>query len=549
MERVKGIVAAEGYAYTKAFVLTTNRLTLNRTTITASSIHTEQAALSKALAKVREEITALQAKSYSEGAQEQGDIFGAYLEILNDDELCTDINRYIAEKKVDLNTALMDVCNDYAADMAALDDPYMQARADDFRQLFSMIADAHNGDTSPELSSTEDFILVAQEIGPADMAKIDKRFLKGIVTATGSRTCHAAIVCRAAGIPMLSGISQNIYGICTGTNLIIDGSEGCLVIEPDAAAQETYRQIIQQQIKEKEHSAYWNDKPALTGDGIPIILTANAGVLADIETALTYNADGIGLFRTELLFMEHKGRLPNEEEQFTAYKSVLQKMGSKPVVFRTLDAGGDKCISALGIPREDNPFLGWRAIRYCLKTPELFRVQLRALLRASVFGTAQILLPMISTEQELLQARKLLDSVYEELQQRGIQNIPRVPLGIMIETPAAALIADTLACSSDFFSIGSNDLTQYTIAVDRGNEYVSDLYDELHPAVLYLIRRTVEAAAQAGIRVHICGEMAGDVRCTAALLKAGIREFSMSANRIPYIKAQLAMIHCGSGTE
>ena len=345
---------------------------------------------------------------------------------------------------------------------------------------------------------------------------------------------------------MLSGIQYRDAHITTGVPLIIDGERGTLVVNPDDETAQDYTAKCREQEQARARLNQWRDKQACTADGITVSLVANAGVLSDIDAVLENNAEGIGLFRTEFLFMENPDRLPNEQEQFEAYKTVLTRMGNKPVVFRTLDAGGDKNISALGIPKEENPFLGWRAIRYCLKTPEVFRVQLRALVRASVFGNARIMLPMISSEQELLQARKLLNSVYEELKDRGEGPFPVIPLGIMIETPAAALTAATLARSADFFSIGSNDLTQYTVAVDRGNEYVADLYDELHPAVVELIRRTVAAAADAGIGVHICGEMAGDTRCIPALLQAGLRELSMSANRIPQIKEFLSGLRIGN---
>lgn len=539
MTVIQGIVAAEGIAAAKAFVLENGHFSGNRIAISADSVYEEQDAFKTALQKTIAEIERLKAQAYTNGDMEQGDIFSAYLEMTGDEDLSDDVCHCIAEKLVSANTAMMDVCNKYAAYMAALDDPYMQSRADDFRQIFRMIAEMHTGEsressTLPRI--TEDFILVGNEIGPADTARIDQWFLKGIVVTTGSRTSHAAIICRANGIPMLSGIQSRDAGIVTGTELIIDGESGTLIVEPDAETMQNYADKRAAHTRTLEQMNQWRDKQACTVDGITVSLMANAGVLADVDAAIEYNADGIGLFRTEFLFMENPHRLPNEQEQFEAYRTVLTKMGSKPVIFRTLDAGGDKHIAALGIPKEENPFLGWRAIRYCLKTPEIFRIQLRALVRASIFGNEMIMLPMISCERELLQARKLLSSVYEELENRGEGPFPVIPLGIMIETPAAALIAETLASFSDFFSIGSNDLTQYTVAVDRGNEYVADLYDELHPAVLKLIRQTVEAAAGAGIGVHICGEMAGDPRCVKALLQAGLRELSMSANRIPYMK-------------
>lgn len=543
METILGITAAEGLAAAKAFILQTDKFSGNRTAIQSGQIAGELEALQSAIKKALTEIEKLRDKAYAEKALEQSDIFNAYLEIVQDEELFCDVERCVKTKLVNLETALMDVCNDYAADMAALDDPYMQARADDFRQIFRIILDMHTGSDNTELTFTEDFILVAREIGPADTAKIDKRFLKGIVVETGSRTSHAAIICRAAGIPMLSGIRYCASNIKTGTPLIVDAVEGRLISAPDSNTQAEYAEkIVALQVR-VERIKTFKDKPGLTAAGTPIVLMANAGTVAEIDAVLENNADGIGLFRTEFLFMENPNRIPTEEEQFTAYKTVLTKMGNKPVVFRTLDAGGDKNIAALGIPKEENPFLGWRAIRYCLKTPEVFRVQLRALLRASGYGNCKIMIPMISGQSELLQTKRLINSVYEELEERDKKSIRRVPLGIMVETPAAALIADILAGHVDFFSLGTNDLTQYTIAVDRGNEYVSELYNEMHPAVLTLVERTVQAAHKAGIEVHVCGEMAGDTGCTEALLKAGLRELSMSPNRIPYMKEHLLTLN------
>lgn len=543
MKQIKGTVAAEGFAAAKAFVLDTNRFTGNRKTITADRIEAELTAFRSALQMAVDEVKFLQEKAYSEGSREQGDIFDAYLEILDDEELYNDTVGCIKEKLVDLTTALMDVCNEYAADMAALDDPYMQARADDFRQIFGIILDMHSGKCRNSIAFSEDFILAAAEVGVADMAKIDKKFLKGIVVETGSRTSHAAIVCRSAGIPMLSGIQYAQYNILTGTDLILDCEKGELLIDPESSVKAEYDKKITSAAEEKKRLQAYRDKKGVTANNIPVSLVANAGTVAELDAVLENNADGIGLFRTEFLFMENPRRLPGEEEQFTAYKTVLTRMKDKPVVFRTLDAGGDKNIAALGIPKEENPFLGWRAVRYCLKTPEIFRTQLRALVRASCCGNCEIMIPMISTENELLQVKRMLESVYEELEEKDGKKFKRVPFGIMVETPAAALIADTLARHVDFFSLGTNDLTQYTVAVDRGNEYVSELYDEMHPAVLKLIELTVAAANKAGIKVHICGEMAGDTRCTEALLKAGLRELSMSANRIPYIKEHLLALH------
>ncbi|MBQ9239367.1 MAG: phosphoenolpyruvate--protein phosphotransferase [Treponema sp.] len=546
MSVINGVACADGIALAPALVLERQHIAHNRNCISADQYEAELAALQRAILKTAEQIARMQQEAYAEGRTEQGDVFGAYCEMVQDEELFTDVKNCIMTKSVDLVTALGDVSNDYAADMAALDDPYLQARADDFRQLFRMVLDAHIGAPAVPVSPGENFILVADEIGPADMAQVDKAFLCGIVTETGGRSSHAAIICRSMGIPMLSGVSYRVHRITTGTCLLLDADSGELVVAPSAARRQEYAVRIAAERAQREATARFLHLPAFTADGTPITVNANIGTVEELDAVLKNNADGIGLFRTEFLFMEAGGNeIPSEEKQYTAYKTVLETMHGKPVTFRTLDAGGDKNIAALGIPKEENPFLGWRAIRYCLKTPEIFRVQLRALIRASVYGTARIMVPMISCEAEVIHTKRLIDSVYDEFTERGETPPPRVPFGIMIETPAAALIADTLSQHVDFFSIGTNDLTQYTLAVDRGNEYVSDLYDELHPAVMELIRRTIAAAERAHIAVCMCGEMAGDIRCTQSLLDAGIRDFSMGVSRIPMIKKRLSELHCG----
>ncbi len=544
MQIVQGAAVTEGFAVAEACILEKCLLTNNRVSIQAEQIQQQIEAFRKAVEKSVDKIKTLQKCAYAEGSQDQEDIFEGYLEIVRDEELFNDVRNCINSKHVDLTTALADVCNDYAADMTALDDPYMQARADDFRQIFRILTEMHTGTGRRKNEISGKFILVADEVGPADMAQTDKGLLSGIVVENGGRTSHAAIICRSMGIPMLSGIKYAVTGIKNGTKLIIDGTNGTLFIHPGTETEQEYDRKISLAAAEKEKMRQFIFRKAVTAAGTEVQLLANIGTVQEIKSALENNADGIGLFRTEFLFMEKQdNRLPTEEEQFISYKTVLEKMEGKPVTFRTLDAGGDKNIAALGIPKEENPFLGWRAIRYCLKNPEIFRTQLRALIRASSYGNCKIMIPMICCESELLQTKKLIDSVYSELEERNESPRVKVPVGIMIETPAAALIADSLAKHVDFFSLGTNDLTQYTVAVDRANEHVSELYDEMHPAVLELITRVVKTALTADIEIHICGEMAGDIRCTETLLKTGIREFSMSANRIPSMKRYLSTLH------
>lgn len=532
----QGISAASGYACAPAFVLKQKSLIGTRVAIQKEDIPQQIQKLERALADTVEEIQMLQKNAFNSGAQEQGEVFEAYLEIVQDEELSTDVIACMEEKLVDVETALSDVCAEYAADMAALDDPYMQARADDFRQIFRIISESCLGEKADFCSISGDFILVATEAGPADMGRLDKSRLKAVVVKTGSRTSHAAIVCRAAGIPMVSGLPDELLNIATGTMLTVDGNEGRVVTEPDEQNKaECLKRIQEAELEKKELACYLN-KEACTGGGTHVELMANIGTLEELDAVCAANVDGIGLFRTEFLFMESPA-LPDEQMQFNAYKQVLTTLGNRPVVFRTLDAGGDKQIAALGIPQEENPFLGWRAVRYCLKTPQVFRTQLRALLKASVYGNCKIMVPMITSEHEVVQTKNLLESVRQELLEEEGIDPPKVPFGIMIETPAAALVAQDLAKHVDFFSLGTNDLTQYTLAVDRGNDYVSELYDEMHPAVLKLIEHVVQVAQKENLGVHMCGEMAGDTRCAQILLNYGLREFSMSPSRIlPYKK-------------
>lgn len=546
MKEVRGVAASEGVAMAKALVLKSNKFSGNKVRISADAVDEEIKILKKSIKDALFDVETLRQKAVDANETEQAEVLEAYLEIMQDEDLLNDSEQYIAEKLVDTDTALMDVIGGYAAEMAALSDPYMQARADDFRQIYRLIVKAHHGKDDEVEMQNEDFILVSTEIGPADTARIDKKYLKGVVCEKGSRTSHAAIICRACGVPMISAINLEENSIQSGDLLILDSignDKASLFIEPSQELKEKYKEIFREKEEKKAMLKKLCSLPGKTADGTIITLEANSGTVSEIDVANEYCAEGIGLFRTEFLFMENPTRLPNEEEQYKAYKTVLEKMEGKAVVFRTLDAGGDKNISALGIPKEENPFLGWRAIRYCLTAPEIFFTQLRALIRASEWGNLKIMLPMIISKAEILKTKKLLSSVYEDLKNKTGKTYKEVPIGIMIETPAAALTADSLAEEADFFSIGSNDLTQYTLAVDRGNDYVSNLYDELHPGVLSLIKMTVEAANKAGIDVHVCGEAAGDTRCTEALLKAGVRKLSMSPARIPAMKEHLMHIH------
>ncbi len=536
MNEIKGVPVSDGQALGKILILTVESLDYDKKGIDAQELDIEKGKFKKALDGAIEEIKGLIAGAVQEGSEEQNEVFECYLEMLYDEELIKEIEAYMTNELVTVESALSYICADYVGKMLEIDDPYFQARADDFKQIFRMMFSALHGTGGGSASLKEPFLLAAKEIGPADMAKVDKKLLQGFVLETGSRTSHAAIISRAMGIPMISGI-KDIENVLKAQDFCaIDGATGSVYINPSEPLIKAYENNIKQKQEEREEMKKLLHEEAVTTDGKHITLFANIGTTQEIDGVLENNADGIGLFRTEFLFMENGGnRLPTEEEQFKAYKKVVSALEDKPVIFRTLDAGGDKEVEALGIPKEENPFLGWRAIRYCLKRPDVFKTQIRALLRASHYGNLKIMIPMIISKEEVIQSKKIIDEVAQDLKKEGIP-IKDVPVGIMIETPAAAVNAEELATVSDFFSIGTNDLTQYTLAVDRGNDAISDLYDEGHPAVISLIKHVISVGEKAGIAVDICGEMAGNSDFTEILLKSGLKEFSMSPILILKIK-------------
>ncbi len=533
MKELKGIPVSDGQALGKILIVTVETLVYEKCSIKKESLEDEKEKLQQAFNGAMAEI-----KELTEKAEpgEQKEIFECYIEMLRDPELIKELNEYLEKELVTVESSLSYVCEKYVNTMLALEDPYFQARADDFKQIFRIMFRTLQGKKATPTTLNEPFILAAKEIGPADMAKVNKNLLQGFILETGSKTSHAAIISRAMGIPMISGLTDIENSIKNNDYCAIDGFTGTVHINPSDELIKEFECSIKCKKDDDNKALKMLNEEAITLDGKHITLYANIGTTQEVEDVLKANADGIGLFRTEFLFMENGGnRLPTEEEQFKAYKSVVSALGEKPVIFRTLDAGGDKHIEALGIPKEDNPFLGWRAIRYCLKNTDIFKTQIRALLRASHYGNLKIMIPMIISKDEIVQSKKIIDEAYAELKKEGLP-FKQVPVGIMIETPAAAVNAEELATVSDFFSIGTNDLTQYTLAVDRGNNAISDLYDEGHPAVLALIKHVISVGEKAGITVDLCGEMAGNSTFTEALLKSGLKDFSMSPILILKIK-------------
>lgn len=423
-----------------------------------------------------------------------------------------------------------------------MEDAYMRERATDIRDMGNRLVRVLDGEALaveplviPNAGPGEpDWVVVAEELTPSDTVGLNT-WVVGFVTQAGGATSHAAIVARLRGLPAITGVTGILGSVVNGDWLVLDGETGIVLVNPSLVEMEIYTAKQQAFANRLLLLAGLKDREAVTPDGVRIELLANIAGAADMEAALAQGAEGVGLLRTELLFMDREA-LPTEEEQFQFYKNVLLRAGGRPVTIRTLDIGGDKPLPYLGLAPEANPFLGYRAIRICLDRPALFLTQLRAILRASVFGKCRIMFPMIGGVEELRQAKAFVVVAQEDLRAQGVAFDVSVPVGVMIEIPSAALTADLLAKEADFFSIGTNDLTQYVLAVDRMNEQIAALYDPYHPAVLRLIKEVIEQGHRHNVPVGMCGELAGDPRATELLLGMGLREFSMSAGSIPLVK-------------
>ncbi|HXB07134.1 MAG TPA: phosphoenolpyruvate--protein phosphotransferase, partial [Puia sp.] len=468
--------------------------------------------------------------------EEEAAILGVQVELLQDPAWEEQVLRRIGEERFPARDAVLLTMEHFVLVFENMADEYLRARAADVKdmgwRLFERLAGSPAGRHMPE---GEGWIMVAEELTPSDTLGLDGDRVEGFVTLTGGRTSHAAIVARLRGLPAVVGVGEGLKVISDGDELVLDGESGTVLVNPGAPVLTKFRKKQGEFLRRQAALQSLKDRPAVTREGVRVHLQANIGNAADMEQAMGYGAEGVGLLRTELLFME-RDRLPTEEEQLLFYKKVLLRSGGHPVTIRTLDIGGDKPLPYLGLPKEENPFLGYRAIRICLDQEELFLTQLRAILRAGVFGPCRIMFPMIGSVGELIAARAAVARAKAGLAKDGIPFAGDIPVGIMIEIPSAALTADLLAKEADFFSIGTNDLCQYTLAVDRMNERIAALYDPFHPAVLKLIRMVIEAGELAGIPVGMCGELAGDVRATELLFRMGLREFSMNAPSIPEVK-------------
>lgn len=532
---VKGIAASEGIAVGKVLLLKKEEPVIEKRIIAPDEKEIEKNKLSAALAKSREQIEQIK-KNAGDVMKE---ILDAHLLILEDDELVGMIVGKIEAENQDAVSATRDSVEFFANILGAMEDAYMKERAADIRDIgYRIIMNLLGKDILSLMTIQEPVIVVAHDITPSDTAQMNKEKVLGFLTEIGGKTSHSAIMARTLEIPAILGLENITKQVKTGDTVCFDGEEGILFVDPDEETLQKYKKMAQEQEHTKKLLAQYKEKKTETKDGHQVELASNIGNPKDAENADKNGAEGVGLYRTEFLYMD-RDNLPSEDEQYEAYRAVLEKMGERPVVIRTLDIGGDKKLPYLQLPDEMNPFLGYRAVRICLDQTDLFKTQLRALLRASVHGNLKIMYPMISSLEEVRSANAVLDECKKELDREGIP-YAKFEVGIMIEIPSAALTADLIAPEVDFFSIGTNDLIQYTCAVDRMNQKIAELYNPFHPAVLRLIKRVIDAAHENGIWCGMCGETAGNKKLIPLYLGMGLDEFSMSAGAILKARKQIA---------
>jgi phosphoenolpyruvate-protein phosphotransferase (PTS system enzyme I) len=528
--RLTGIAASPGIAIAKAYVLKKEQVVPQRQQVSAPSL--EQGRFRAAVAAAKAELEAIRQSTLERLGEAKAEIFEGHLFLLKDPELVDAILGNIGEQKINAEYALYEVAQTFIDMFQTMDNELLQARAVDISDVCDRVMSHLRGVSHVDLAGlTEECMIIAEDLTPSDTARLNLQAVKGIINEVGSRTSHSAIMARSLEIPAIVGAGAGIMAIPNGTVIIADALLGEIIVHPTDEQLAEYRERKEQYDRRREELRKLKDVPTATADGHPIELAANIGKTEDLQKVLDNGAEGIGLFRTEFLYMD-RSAFPTEDEQFSIYKHVLEKMNPKPVVIRTLDIGGDKELSYMELPKESNPFLGLRALRLCLERQDLFRTQLRALLRASIYGNLKIMFPMIAVLSEWHTAKELLLEEKGKLQEQGIPVAEQMEIGMMVEVPAAALTADAFAKEVDFFSIGTNDLIQYTMAADRMNESVSYLYQPCHPAILRLIQMVIEAARHEGKWVGMCGEMAGDSSATPLLMGLGLHEFSMSAGSI-----------------
>ncbi len=526
----KGIAASKGYAIGKVFIQEHEEIVISDNKI--SDIEAEKNLLRASLEASRQQLSNIKEKTLKEIGEHEAQVFEAHLMLLDDVEFTGQMEMTIESESLNAMKAVQNVTDTFIMIFDSMDDPYMRERAADIKDVSKRIIANLAGKGGSEFEVTEtNTVIVANDLTPSDTAQLDRSKVIGFLTNVGGRTSHSAIMARTLEIPAIVGIGDITTSVKNGDMVIVDGIEGVAIINPDEETINSYKAKQESFKAEQEELKKLIEVKTVTKGGRRVEVCGNIGKPEDVDQVLANGGDGVGLFRTEFLYMDRESA-PTEEEQFESYKYVLEKSNGKQVVIRTLDIGGDKTLPYLPLPEEMNPFLGYRAIRLCLDRKDIFKVQIRALLRASVYGKLAVMFPMISGLEEFQAAKEFVEECKAELKNEGVAYSDSIQWGIMVEIPAAAVYADELAKYVDFFSIGTNDLIQYTLAADRMSEKVSYLYNPMHPSVLRLIKMTIDGAHKHGKWVGMCGEMAGDEAAIPTLVEYGLDEFSMSATSI-----------------
>jgi len=533
----RGIAVSSGICRGKILVLHRTRHVIARRELAENEIAGEIGRFEQALVQTRQQILEVQRKVLKELSAADADVFDAHLLMLEDQVLVDEVIRLVRDQKVNADYAFHTVAERYTEALAGANDEYLRERTADLRDLTARVLDnlLEAKDQFGLHHLAEPCILVSHDLSPSTTAQLDKKLVLGFATDIGGKTSHTAIMARSLGIPAVVGLQSISQELESGDYALLDGYNGVVIVNPTDQTLFEYGQLLKLKASLAEKLHEIEHQPAVTLDGKAIHLSANIEAPGDIEAVLAHGADGVGLFRTEFLFINRE-KLPTEEEQYQAYRQVATALKPRPVIIRTLDLGGDKFASHLQLAQEVNPFLGWRAIRFCLAQPELFRTQLRAIFRAGAEGNVKMMYPMISGMDELNQANALAEKYRAELRSEGKPFGENMEIGVMVEIPSAVLIAGALAGLAKFFSIGSNDLIQYALAADRTNERVSHLYEPTHPAIVRLIKMTVDAAHQRGIPAAVCGEMAGDPVLAPLLIGLGVDELSTAPTGIAPVK-------------
>ena len=545
MRALRGLGVSPGIAVGPAHIVESGAVRVPEYPIAPDAVEAEVARFAEAASKARRQIRKLKSKALvlpESASEEIGILLDAHLAMLTNSRLTRGVERRVREERLNAEAAVQAEINTIAQTFAAMDDTYLAARVGDVREVGRrLIRNLMRHEYQAFAVLPPGTVILAEELTPADTALLDPRRVAGFATVLGGAEGHTAIMARSLGLPAVLGVAGLLSGVKNGTRVIVDGVQGRVVIDPDATTLAQYEAMRSAREREREKLKGLKRLPAVTRDGTPVTLHANLELPRDLDNALENGAQGIGLLRTEFLFM-NRDDLPDEDEQYDVLRAIVEGMGGRTVTARTMDVGGEKLAGWMagryGEPA--NPALGLRAVRLGLREPKLLEAQLAAMLRAGAHGPLRILLPMICSVAEVQKVRETLGTVARRLRRRGVPIAdPLPPVGVMVEVPGAALSADALAYAADFFAIGTNDLTQYTLAIDRGDEQVASLYDPLHPAVLRLIQFTVEAALRARIPVSVCGEIAGDPRYSALLLGLGVRELSMAPMSIPVVKRRI----------